>query len=115
MVTNQAGLKRNGVQDFVTLRATAFIMTAFSLYMAWFFISTPTVTFEIWQGLFASTGMKVFTAAALVSIMFHVQIGLWQVLTDYIKPVRLRAVMQYVLNIIAFAYMAYGLFVLWGV
>lgn len=115
MVTNQAGLKRNGVQDFVTLRATAFIMTAFSLYMAWFFISTPTVTFDVWQSLFASVGMKVFTAAALVSIMFHLQIGMWQVLTDYVKPVRLRAVMQYLLNIVAFVYMAYGLFVLWGV
>jgi succinate dehydrogenase / fumarate reductase membrane anchor subunit len=59
--------------------------------------------------------MKVFTFAALVSIMLHVRIGLWQVLTDYIKPTGLRAGIQYVLNLIAFAYVAVGLFVLWGV
>jgi succinate dehydrogenase / fumarate reductase membrane anchor subunit len=47
--------------------------------------------------------------------MIHVRIGLWQVLTDYVKASGLRAIIQYVLNIIAFGYVAVGLFVLWGV
>ncbi len=115
MVTNQASLKRNGVQDFVTLRATAAIITLFSLYMGWFFISTEHVTYEIWRELFSGMFMKVFTLATLLAIMFHVRIGLWQVLTDYVKPTGLRALLQYVLNIMAFAYAAVGLFVLWGV
>ncbi|MFC3095490.1 succinate dehydrogenase, hydrophobic membrane anchor protein [Alteromonas sediminis] len=115
MVTNQASIKRDGVQDYVSLRATAAIITAFTLYLAWFFITTDNITFEVWQGLFSSIGMKVFTLAALVAIMIHVRIGLWQVLTDYVKPTGLRATLQYVLNIIAFVYVAVGLFVLWGV
>jgi succinate dehydrogenase / fumarate reductase, membrane anchor subunit len=40
---------------------------------------------------------------------------LWQVLTDYVKPAGLRASIQFILNLIAFAYVAVGLFVLWGV
>lgn len=115
MVTNEASLKRDGVQDWVTLRATAFIITVFSLYMGWFFISTPEVTYEVWRELFAGLGMKVFTFAALISVMLHVRIGLWQVLTDYVKATGLRASLQYVLNLIAFVYVAVGLFVLWGV
>lgn len=115
MVTNQATLKRDGVQDWVTLRTTAFIIAAFTVYMAWFFISTPEVTFEVWQGLFSGIATKVFTFAALVSVMLHVRIGLWQVLTDYVKPAGTRAVIQFVLNVIAFAYVLVGLFVLWGV
>ena len=115
MVTNQASLKRDGVQDWVTLRLTALIITAFTVFMSWYFISTPTITYEAWRELFAGAGMKVFTFATLVSIMLHVRIGLWQVLTDYIKPVGLRGTLQWVLNIIAFAYAAYGLFVLLGV
>lgn len=115
MVTNQAGIKRNGIQDYVTLRATALIITAFSIYMAVFFLSTPSITFEVWQGLFASLWMKVFTFATLVSVMLHVRVGLWQVLTDYVKPAGMRAGIQYVLNLIAFAYVAVGLFVLWSV
>lgn len=115
MVTNQANLKRDGVQDYVSLRTTALIITAFSFYMCWFFVSTPTVTFDIWKDLFAGLGMKVFTFATLISIMIHVRIGLWQVLTDYVKASGLRSVLQFVLNIVAFVYAAVGLFVLWGV
>lgn len=115
MVTNQATLKRDGVQDFVSLRATAAIITAFTVFMTWFFISTPTITFEVWHGLFSHLGMKVFTLATLVAIMIHVRIGLWQVLTDYVKPPKIRAGLQFVLNLIAFVYVAVGLFVLWGI
>ncbi|WP_340681088.1 succinate dehydrogenase, hydrophobic membrane anchor protein [Paraglaciecola sp.] len=115
MVTSQASLKRDGVQDFVTLRATAIIMTAFSLFMLWYFLSTPTITYEGWHGLFSHLAMKVFTFATLLSIMLHVRIGLWQVLTDYVKAAGLRAAVQFVLNLIAFAYVAVGLFVLWGI
>ena len=110
MVTNQANLKRNGVQDYVSLRATALSILSYSIFMAWFFIATPTVTFEIWTGLFSSLAMKVFTFATLVSIMIHVRIGLWQVLTDYVKGAGLRTSIQYVLNLIAFVLV--GLFVL---
>ncbi|GAB3033848.1 succinate dehydrogenase, hydrophobic membrane anchor protein [Bowmanella dokdonensis] len=115
MVINQASLKRDGVQDWVSLRATAVIITFFSLYMVWFFVSTPQVTFEIWQGLFSALWMKVFTFATLVCIMIHVRIGLWQVLSDYVKNARLRVLLQYLMNLLAFAYVLVGLFVLWGV
>lgn len=115
MVTNQASIKRNGIQDYVTLRASAAVISAFSIFMTYFFIATPTITYEVWQGLFASIYMKAFTLLTLVAILMHVRIGLWQVLTDYVKAHRLRIVLQFILNLIAFAYVAVGLFVLWGV
>ena len=115
MVTNEASMKRNGIQDYVSLRATAAVIAAFTFFMIYFFVTTSVITFEVWQALFASIYMKAFTLAALSSIMIHVRIGLWQVLTDYIKPTGLRAGLQYILNLIAFAYVAIGLFVLWGV
>ncbi|MCV2885294.1 succinate dehydrogenase, hydrophobic membrane anchor protein [Aestuariibacter sp. AA17] len=115
MVTNQATIKRDGVQDFVTLRLTALIITAFTLFMGWYFISTPEITYASWSALFSGIAMKVFTLATLISIMLHVRIGLWQVLTDYVKQPGLRSMLQWILNIMAFAYAAYGLFVLLGV
>ncbi|MGQ8363920.1 succinate dehydrogenase, hydrophobic membrane anchor protein [Glaciecola sp. 1036] len=115
MVTNQASIKRNGIQDFVTLRATAAIILAFTLYMVYVFVSTEEMTYLVWKGVFSSVSVKAFTLAALVSVMLHVRVGLWQVLTDYVKAHKLRMVLQYILNLIAFAYVAIGLFVLWGV
>nr|WP_136252449.1 succinate dehydrogenase, hydrophobic membrane anchor protein [Ningiella ruwaisensis] len=115
MVINQASMKRDGIQDYVTLRASAAVIFAFALYMLYVFVSTPVMTFEIWQGVFSSIYMKAFTLAALVAVMLHTRVGLWQVLTDYVKATRLRAVLNFILNLIAFAYVAVGLFVLWGV
>lgn len=115
MVTNQASIKRDGVQDYVSLRTTALVILAYSIFLLWFFVTTSDITYEVWSGLFSNLAVKVFTLAALVSVMIHVRIGLWQVLTDYVKPHGLRATIQYVLNLIAFAYVAVGIFVLWGV
>jgi succinate dehydrogenase / fumarate reductase membrane anchor subunit len=115
MVTNQASIKRNGIQDFISLRNTAAIIAIYTFFIAGFFITTDTITFDVWQGLFSGIAMKVFTFATLVSVMIHVRIGLWQVLTDYVKPAGVRGLIQFVLNLIAFGYVAVGLFVLWGV
>lgn len=114
MVLNRATLKRDGVQDYVSLRATAIILALYSLFILGFFLFTPEVTFEVWQGLFANIFVKVFTLLALASMAVHTRIGLWQVLTDYVKCARLRAVLQFFLYALAFAYVAVGLFVLWG-
>lgn len=115
MVLNRATLKRDGVQDYVSLRATAIVLALYSLFILGFFLFAPEVTFEVWQGLFANIFVKVFTLLALVSIAVHTRIGLWQVLTDYVKNARLRAILQFFLYTLAFAYVAVGLFVLWGV
>ena len=114
MVLNQASLKRDGVQDYVSLRASAVVLALYSLFILGFFLFTPEVTFEVWHALFANLFVKVFTLLALISIAIHTRIGLWQVLTDYVKCASLRAALQFVLYVIAFAYVAVGLFVLWG-
>ncbi len=115
MVLNQASLKRDGVQDFVSLRATALIIGAYALFIIGYFLTTETVTYEAWQALFGNLFVKIFTLTALVCTMIHTRIGLWQVLTDYIKCAKLRATLGFLLNLMAFVYVVVGLFVLWGV
>ncbi|BDF94422.1 MULTISPECIES: succinate dehydrogenase, hydrophobic membrane anchor protein [Pseudoalteromonas] len=115
MVLNQATLKRDGVQDYVSLRTTALVITAYAIFIIGYFLCTPEVTFEAWQSLFSNLAMKGFTLITLVCIMVHTRIGLWQVLTDYVKCATLRAVLGFVLNLMAVAYVAIGLIVLWGV
>lgn len=115
MVVNQATLKRDGVQDFVSLRATAIVLASYALFVLGYFLTTPVVTFEAWNGLFSNLAVKVYTLIALVCMMVHTRIGLWQVLTDYVKSSKLRAIFGFFLNLIAFSYVAIGLFVLWSV
>ncbi|MEE2025673.1 succinate dehydrogenase, hydrophobic membrane anchor protein [Alkalimonas mucilaginosa] len=114
MVLNQASLKRDGVQDYVSIRATATVLGLYVLFILGFFLVTPEVTYEVWNNLFAQLWMKVFTLLALISVAIHARIGLWQVVTDYIKNAQLRALVQFIVSVMAFSYVAVGLFVLWG-
>lgn len=115
MVGNVATLGRNGVHDFILIRASAIILSLYSLFLVGFFICTPEVTFEIWQGLFANIGMKIFTILAALSVLFHAWIGIWQVLTDYVKNIKLRGLLQFVFTITLFVYTAAVFLIVWGV
>ncbi|MEW6996177.1 succinate dehydrogenase, hydrophobic membrane anchor protein [Colwelliaceae bacterium BS250] len=115
MVNNIATLGRNGVHDFILIRATALIMAAYSIFMLGFFIFTPEVTFELWQGLFANMAMKVFTILTIIAVLFHAWIGIWQVLTDYVKNIKVRGLLQFIFTITLFVYAIAVLLTVWGV
>ncbi|ADN76692.1 succinate dehydrogenase subunit D [Ferrimonas balearica DSM 9799] len=115
MVKNAATLGRSGVHDFVLLRASALVLASFVLFMVGFLALTPELTFESWHGLFSHTAMKVYTLVSLVALLVHGWIGLWQVLTDYIKPAGLRAFLQFAVNLVLLAYLFAGVVILWGV
>ena len=60
MVTNSATFGRSGVHDYILIRATALIMTAYVLYLVGF-VAFNDITYEVWTGFFATTFTKVFT------------------------------------------------------
>ncbi len=57
---------------------------------------------------------KVFTILTLFSILVHAWIGMWQVLTDYVKPLAIRLVLQLAIVVGLLAYLIYGTIVVWG-
>lgn len=115
MVTNAATLGRSGVHDFLIIRASALILAAYAIFLVAYIFCNPGLTFADWQGLFSQLPMKVFTIVSLFGLLAHAWIGLWQVLTDYVKCVKLRLFLQFFLNLAAFSYFVTGLVVLWGV
>ncbi|EMJ3156259.1 TPA: succinate dehydrogenase membrane anchor subunit [Yersinia enterocolitica] len=114
MVSNASALGRNGVHDWLLLRASAIVITLYILYILGFVVTVPDITYEIWRGFFASHITKVFTLLTLLSILAHAWIGLWQVLTDYIKPLAVRLVLQLAVVITLLVYLLYGTIVVWG-
>jgi len=105
---------RSGVHDYVLLRATAVILLAYTLYLVGF-IASAELTYQVWSGFFSLTLTKVFTLLALTAMLIHAWIGLWQVLTDYVKCTLLRGVLQFLLTAVAFVYVIFGFVILWGV
>ena len=115
MVGNVATVGRSGVHDFILVRTSAIILTLYTLLLAGFFITTSDVTFEIWQAFFAHMSVKIFTLLALLSLVVHAWIGVWQVLSDYIKPAFLRGSLQFLFSVTLLAYLAAGFITVWGV
>lgn len=46
MVSNASALGRNGVHDFILVRATAIVLTLYIIYMVGFFATSGELTFE---------------------------------------------------------------------
>ncbi|MGY6030386.1 succinate dehydrogenase membrane anchor subunit [Phytobacter sp. AG2a] len=115
MVSNASALGRNGVHDFILVRATAIVLTLYIIYMVGFFAINGDITWQVWSGFFSSAFTKVFTLLALFSILIHAWIGMWQVLTDYVKHVALRLMLQLVIVVALAVYVIYGFVVVWGV
>lgn len=114
MVSNASALGRNGIHDWLLLRASAILITLYIVYILGFILMTDTLTYDIWRGFFASSFTKVFTLLTLLSILVHGWIGMWQVLTDYVKSLSVRLIGQLVIVVVLLAYALYGTVVVWG-
>ncbi|WP_075180718.1 succinate dehydrogenase membrane anchor subunit [Pantoea sp. 1.19] len=114
MVSNASALGRTGVHDWLLVRASAMVITLYVLYILGFVIFADTLTYDTWRAFFASNFTKVFTLIALLSILAHGWIGLWQVLTDYVKCQALRLCLQLVVVLVLLSYAFYGTVVVWG-
>jgi succinate dehydrogenase / fumarate reductase membrane anchor subunit len=115
MVANVATVGRSGVHDFILIRASAIILAAYSLYLLAFFIISPAISYEIWQAFFSGLATKVFTMLALLSLLIHAWIGIWQVLSDYVKPFLLRGLLQFFFAVTLLSYLVMGFLTVWGV
>ncbi|MEC5342118.1 succinate dehydrogenase membrane anchor subunit [Brenneria populi] len=114
MVSNASALGRNGVQDWLLLRASAIVIVLYVIYLIGFVVSADSITYEVWRAFFSMALTKVFTLLTLFSILVHAWIGMWQVLTDYIKPLALRLTLQLAIVVALLVYVIYGTVVVWG-
>jgi succinate dehydrogenase / fumarate reductase membrane anchor subunit len=114
MVKHVSSVGRNGVHDFLLIRATAIILTLYTIYIVGFCTFSGDITYHSWTSFFGGTFPKAFSMLALTSILVHAWIGLWQVLTDYIKPTFVRGALQLFVVAVLFVYFFSGLFILWG-
>ena len=114
MVTNITNFGRSGLADWLMQRVTAVIMLAYTLCILGFFLTGSDVDFVTWKAMFQGTAMRIFSLLALLTIAAHAWIGMWTVATDYIKPTGIRVIYHLVVILALFAFVVWGVQVLWG-
>lgn len=84
-----------GMRDWLMQRVTAFIMAVFTvLVIAQLIFSSGPIGYELWAGIFSSQWMKSLTLVVILSMLWHVWVGMRNVFMDYVKPYAVRLVMQ---------------------
>jgi len=115
MVMNITSLTGQGVKDWLVQRLTAVVITFYSLFLLSYLCLHPQLEFADWQALFQQTSMRLFSFAALLSIVWHSWIGIWTIFTDYIKCPYLRLGLQVLVIILLILCLAWGVQILWSV
>ncbi len=115
MVTNATSYTGSGLRDWLIQRTSAVVLGAYIIFLLVFFMSHPEMEYATWQGLFGQLWMKVVTFVALLSLYAHAWIGIWTVLTDYVKPVAVRVTLEVLVVLALLVYLIWGIVVVWSI
>lgn len=114
MVKSITSLTGSGLKDWYLQRISAIVLTVYLFFLLGFVCSQSSLTYQSWSSLFAESWMKYFTLLAMLSLIVHAWIGIWTVLTDYVKVNTLRALLQLVFVLGFFTYLVWTIRILWG-
>ncbi len=111
MMKSATGLTGSGSRDWVVQRISAVILAVYSVVMLAWFLIHPEPTFELWRGFMLSLPMRLFNLLAILALVGHAWVGMWTVLTDYVKSSGLRFVLQAAMIIAIIVYLFWGVMI----
>jgi succinate dehydrogenase / fumarate reductase, membrane anchor subunit len=83
-----------GFRDWLSQRVTAVLMAIFTIVLIAQVLFGGPMDYYKWSGIFAAQWMKVLTFIVIVSLAYHVWVGMRDVWMDYVKPVGVRLALQ---------------------
>jgi succinate dehydrogenase / fumarate reductase membrane anchor subunit len=106
-------LTGNGLRDWLLQRFSALILGVYFLVLIDFFFTHPHLQFSTLRDYFSTMWMQVFTLIAFLSLFLHAWVGMWTVITDYIKPAVMRFIIQVLVILTLIIYFCWGVEILW--
>ncbi len=114
MVSNVTSLTRNGLRDWLIQRVSAWVLAAYTVFLLGYFMCHSPLTYAQWHALFTCPWMKIASLLALLSVLLHAWIGIWTVLTDYIKCSCWRLFLEIIVFLLLLSYFAWGILIVIG-
>lgn len=115
MVKSVLGVSHRGLRDWVIQRVSAILMAIYTICLAFYIVSKPELTFAEWSSLFAHGWMKVATILFVLSLLFHAWVGMWTILTDYVKNLVASCMLKVIVLLVLAACFFWAFTILWSV
>jgi succinate dehydrogenase / fumarate reductase, membrane anchor subunit len=107
------GHDKSGLRDWIAQRVTAVVLAFYFAYILIEIFLHSQASFVYWHDLFSTLWLKVFTFVAVLSVVWHAWVGLWTVLTDYVKPVAVRRLLEVLICLSIITYIIWSAWLLW--
>ncbi len=111
MVDSITCLGRNGLSTWLLQRVSALVLGGYTLFLVCFFGSHSGFSYIDWYSFFANPWMKIISLIAMLNIVAHAWIGIWTVITDYVKCSCLRLTLEVALILGLLGLMLWGLMI----
>jgi succinate dehydrogenase / fumarate reductase membrane anchor subunit len=83
-----------GLRDWLSQRFTALIMAIFTIVVLVQLLVGGPIDYYKWSGIFARQWMKVLTFVVVVSMLWHVWVGMRDIWMDYVQSMGVRLGLQ---------------------
>jgi succinate dehydrogenase / fumarate reductase membrane anchor subunit len=114
MVTKVTSLTGSGMRDWLIQRVTAWLLLIYTVFLVGYCVAHAPLQYLDWASLFTSPIMRVATFLALLSVVYHTWVGIWTVLTDYVKPAGTRLMLQVIIILALSACLIWGTAIVWA-
>jgi succinate dehydrogenase / fumarate reductase, membrane anchor subunit len=104
-----------GFKDWLSQRITAVVMAVFTIVLLVAFLTSKNTGYVAWAGLFANQWMKILTFVTIVSLTWHVWVGVRDIWMDYVKPTGIRLGLQALTILWLVGCLGYAVQILWRV
>lgn len=103
-----------GLRDWLVQRITAVVMALYSVVLVVYLLSQPYVNYNTWTAMFSSQWMRTFTLLFLLSLFYHVWIGVRDIVMDYVKPAGIRLLIHVLVILVLIIYTIWSVQIIWG-
>ena len=79
-----------GLRDWLSQRVTALVMAIFTIAVVVQVLMAGSLDYYKWSAMFSHQWMKVLTFVVIVSLLWHVWVGMRDVWMDYVQAVAIR-------------------------
>ncbi len=107
-------INHRGLRDWIIQRLTAIYLACYTIFIMTCVFVLPS-EYKVWHNLFAHFWLVIINSLMVICVMWHAWIGVWTVITDYIKPSFLRSLSKLIALLLLFSCFLWGFEIFWHI